>query len=99
MRHLAVELDGEVLAAAAMAVDGPTAFLDSIDTDQAHRHVGYGEALLIGCLAKAERAGCDLVALDALVDDWPRDWYARRGFTEIGRQWMATLLAAPSDVG
>lgn len=98
MRYLAVELDGEVRAAAA-ALDGATAFLDSVDTDQAHRGAGYGEALLLGCLATAERTGCDLVVLDALVDERPRDWYARRGDTEVGRHWMATLLAAPSDVG
>ena len=32
-------------------------------------------------------SGCDLVVLEAAGDDWPRHWYARRGFEEIGRTW------------
>jgi hypothetical protein len=38
------------------------------------------------------RAMVDIAAefgLDASVDDWPRTWYARRGFTETGRSWFA----------
>ena len=29
-------------------------------------------------------SGCDLVVLEAAADDWPRHWYARRGFAELG---------------
>ncbi|MGI8799361.1 MAG: GNAT family N-acetyltransferase [Pseudonocardia sp.] len=94
MRYLAVRVDGAVAAAASLAIDGATAWIDAIDTDPAHRRRGYGEAVLRGCLATAEAAGCDLVVLDALVTDWPRDWYARRGFTEVANAWMAILLVA-----
>jgi uncharacterized protein (DUF952 family)/ribosomal protein S18 acetylase RimI-like enzyme len=90
-RYLAVRVDGAVAAAASLAIDGATSWIDGIDTDPAHRRRGHGEAMLRGCLATAEAAGCDLVVLDALVTDWPRDWYARRGFGEVGHAWMATL--------
>jgi hypothetical protein len=35
----------------------------------------------------AAAAGCDLVVLEAVADDWPRNWYARRGFEVVGSVW------------
>jgi hypothetical protein len=30
--------------------------------------------------------------LEAAVRDWPRHWYARRGFTELGPTWECTRV-------
>ena len=86
---VAVRDAGGVVAAAQLRVDGATASLESVVTDPDVRRRGHGNALLDLALATAASAGCDLVLLDAAADDWPRHWYARRGFTEVGRTWDA----------
>ena len=86
---VAVREHGEVVAAAQLRVDGATASLESVVCDPAARRRGHGTAVLDRALAVAGSAGCDLVVLDAAADDWPRHWYARHGFTEVGRTWDA----------
>jgi len=86
---VAVREDGEVVAAAQLRVDGATASLESVLSDPAVRRRGYGDALLARALDTARAAGCDLVVLDAAADDWPQHWYARRGWTVVGRTWDA----------
>ena len=82
-------MGGTVVAAAVLKIDGATAGLDAVGTDPAHRGRGHGDALVTDALALAAAAGCDVVGLDASIDDWPRDWYARRGFAETTRSWFA----------
>jgi len=89
VRYLAVRMGGTVVAAAVLKIDGATAGLDAVGTDPAHRGRGHGDALVTDALALAAAAGCDVVGLDASIDDWPRDWYARRGFAETTRSWFA----------
>ncbi|MCW0213879.1 MAG: GNAT family N-acetyltransferase [Pseudonocardia sp.] len=90
VRYLAVrDPEGTVVAAAACAIDGATAVLDAVETATDQRGKGYGDALLRGAIAVAEAAGCDLLALDALAEDWPRHWYSRRGFTVVDESWAA----------
>ncbi|MGY1847248.1 MULTISPECIES: GNAT family N-acetyltransferase [unclassified Blastococcus] len=82
-----VREDGRVVAAAQLRVDGATAAVESVMTEPAARGRGYGDAVLTWVLGLAAEAGCDLVVLEASGDDWPRHWYARRGFTELGSTW------------
>jgi uncharacterized protein (DUF952 family)/GNAT superfamily N-acetyltransferase len=96
VRYLAVPADGELVASAVLAIDGGTALLDAVCTEPEHRRSGHGDALLSAAMAMAARAGCDLVVLNAAVDDWTRHWYTRRGFVDVGRSWSARLtLCAP----
>lgn len=89
IHHLAV-LDGDtVVAAATLERDGATAWIDGIETAREHRGRGHGRALLTRGRELAAEHGCDLVALSAEVDDWPRDWYLRAGFTAAGTQFEA----------
>lgn len=78
-----------VAASCLLKIDGATAVLDAVRTDPAHRRRGHGDALVAEARALAGRAGCDLVVLDAAVGDWPRHWYARRGFVPVGTSWAA----------
>ena len=89
VRYLAVRDRGDVVAAAVLKLDGATAALDAVGTDPAHRGRGHGDALVSEALALAAAAGCDVIGLDASLDDWPRLWYARRGFAETSRSWFA----------
>jgi uncharacterized protein (DUF952 family)/GNAT superfamily N-acetyltransferase len=90
---LVVREAGRVVASAQLRVDGATAAVDSVMTDPAHRGRGYADALLGRALQLAAEAGCDLVVLEAVADDWPRQWYARRGFAEVGRTWAVSRPA------
>jgi uncharacterized protein (DUF952 family)/ribosomal protein S18 acetylase RimI-like enzyme len=82
-----VREDGRVVAAGQLRVDGATAAVDSVLTDPAARGRGHADAVLARCLHLAAEAGCDLVVLEAAADDWPRHWYARRGFQELTSVW------------
>ncbi len=84
LHRLAVVVDDRVVAAATLRRDGATAWLDALETDRAHRGRGHGRALLARSRELAAEHGCDLLALGADVDDWPRDWYRRSGFTPVG---------------
>lgn len=90
---LVVREEGRVVAAAQLRVDGATAAVESVMTDPEARGRGYGDALLARALELAGEAGCDLVVLEAAADDWPRGWYARRGFAEVGRTWAVSRAA------
>lgn len=75
---------GKVVAAAQLRVDGATAAVDSVLTDPVARGRGFGDAVLARVVNLAVEAGCDLVVLEAAAADWPREWYARRGFETVG---------------
>ncbi|MGY1739789.1 MULTISPECIES: GNAT family N-acetyltransferase [unclassified Blastococcus] len=85
--HLAVLEAGRPVATAQLRVDGATAAVESVLTDAAARGRGHGDAVLAAAMDEAAAAGCDLVVLEADAADWPRAWYARRGFTEVGSVW------------
>jgi uncharacterized protein (DUF952 family)/ribosomal protein S18 acetylase RimI-like enzyme len=86
---IVVREDDRVVAAGQLCVDGATAVVDSVLTDPAARGRGHADAVLGRALELAADAGCDLVVLEAAADDWPRHWYARRGFEVVGSVWNA----------
>ena len=58
---------------------GTIGHIEDVAVHPAHGGKGHGDALVAEALALAAAAGCDVVGLDASVDDWPRRWYGRRG--------------------
>ena len=91
-----VRQQGRVVAAGQLRVDGGTAAVDSVLTDRTARRGGHAGAVLARILSLAAEAGCDLVVLEVAGDDWPRHWYARAGFTELGSTWD---VSAPGQTG
>lgn len=89
LRYLGIREGATVVACALLKIDGATAALDAVQIDPEHRGRGHGDALLGAALARAARAGCDLVGLAAEARDRPRGRYRRRGFTEVARSWVA----------
>lgn len=79
--------EGEVAACADLYLDSRTglAQVEDLVTATAHRGQGHGDALLGTGLALAADAGIPQLFLIADGNDWPREWYGRRGFAEIGR--------------
>lgn len=81
---------GAPVATTDLCVAGWATEVDGVATLQAHRGRGYGDAMLATALRIATDRGCEQVALTAMVEDWPREWYARRGFVTTGAAWAAT---------
>ena len=45
-------------------------------------------AALVGdAVRRARSAGCDVIWLRSRADGWPRHWYARIGFVDVGCRW------------
>jgi GNAT superfamily N-acetyltransferase len=86
---------GTIVAAADMAVRGSGAEIDGVATWPEHRGRGYGDALVATCVHEAVARGIPHLHLEALTDDWPRHWYARRGWVELGPFTSATRRPAP----
>ncbi|SHN86278.1 Uncharacterized conserved protein, DUF952 family [Geodermatophilus obscurus] len=90
---LAVREGGRVVSAGQLRVDGATAAFESLITDPAARGRGHGDAVLAAALDLAADAGRGLVVLEADATDWPRHWYARRGFVPVGATWEVSAQA------
>jgi uncharacterized protein (DUF952 family)/GNAT superfamily N-acetyltransferase len=84
---VAVRVEGHPVAAGQLRVDGATAVIESVMTEPHVRGRGHGDAVLARLVSLAAGAGCDLVVLEAHAGDWPRHWYARRGFAVLGSAW------------
>ncbi|MEU6850833.1 N-acetyltransferase [Actinacidiphila alni] len=65
--------------------------IEEVVTATTHVRRGYADINLATAAHLA--AGCPLLFLIADPDDWPRTWYARRGFTPIGRSHVFTRSA------
>jgi ribosomal protein S18 acetylase RimI-like enzyme len=84
-RFFAVLVDGEVASHADLYLDGESAQVEAVATDEAHRGRGYASAVTLRAVAEARAAGAAFVFLVASADDWPQRLYARLGFDEVGR--------------
>jgi ribosomal protein S18 acetylase RimI-like enzyme len=76
------------------ARDG-VAQIEDVEVLQEHRGRGLGRALVQHALEEGLRTA-DTVYLEALADDWPRELYARLGFTVVGRRDLYTRLPPPT---
>ncbi|MFJ3881167.1 GNAT family N-acetyltransferase [Streptomyces sp. NPDC090077] len=78
--------NGEVAAWTDLYLEpGPgIAQVEDLMTAEGHRRRGHADAVLAAALRRAADAGCRTRFLTADADDWPRHWYARRGFAVIG---------------
>ncbi|WP_234327261.1 GNAT family N-acetyltransferase [Streptomyces sp. NRRL WC-3742] len=79
--------EGEIAAWTDLYLDRTAglAQLEDLVTATPHRGRSHGDTLLATGLALAAAVGIPHLFLLAAADDWPRTWYTRRGFTEIGR--------------
>ncbi|XIE79919.1 GNAT family N-acetyltransferase [Streptomyces sp. SBR177] len=77
---------GEVASWADLYVDPATGVAQIEDLVTAEPYLGQGHAgvVLDTALRLAAAAGATTTFLTALADDWPRHWYARRGFVAVG---------------
>jgi uncharacterized protein (DUF952 family)/GNAT superfamily N-acetyltransferase len=76
--------DGVPVAGTQLRTDGATAAIEAVMTAPSARARGHGRALVGDAIRRARSAGCDVIWLLCLADDWPRRWYERMGFVDVG---------------
>ena len=83
-RYFAVKVDGEVVSYTDLYQDGPDAQVEDVGTLHEHRGRGYATALVLAAIAAAREKGAEFVLLVTDYEDWPKTWYQRLGFDELG---------------
>jgi len=81
--------DGVPVAGTQLRIDGATAAIEAVMTAPSARRRGHGAALIGDAIRRARSAGCDVIWLLCDADDWPRRWYERIGFVDVGSRWEA----------
>lgn len=98
VHRLAVRDGGAVVANLDLVVadtaHGVVAEVDAVETAPEARGRGHGDALLAAAVHRAVADGARWLVLQALADDWPKDWYAHRGFEAVGEAHSFTRPAA-----
>lgn len=99
VRYFAVHADGQVASCCELYSAEGIGQIESVVTLERFRNRGFGAAVTMRALEESRAAGHDLTFLVADARDWPREWYGRLGFAEIGRIWDFVREAepAPSD--
>jgi uncharacterized protein (DUF952 family)/GNAT superfamily N-acetyltransferase len=81
--------DGIPVAGTQLRIDGATAVIEAVMTAPSARERGHGRALVGDAIRRARAAGCDVIWLLCQADNWPRHWYERMGFVDVGCRWEA----------
>jgi ribosomal protein S18 acetylase RimI-like enzyme len=78
--------DGEVASFCALLEGDGIGEIDEVTTLPRFRGRGLGTAVVEAALQASLAGGNDLTFLVANSDDWPRAWYERLGFVEMGER-------------
>jgi RimJ/RimL family protein N-acetyltransferase/predicted GNAT family acetyltransferase len=93
-RFFAAVVDGAIAGWCELRQEGGVAQIEDVEVLEEFRGRGLGRAIVQHALDEGLHAG-DLVYLEALADDWPRELYAKLGFTVVGRRDVYTRLPSP----
>lgn len=93
-RYFAAVADGLVVGWCELYAGDGVAQIENVEVLAEHQGLGLGRALVQHALTQA-RAAADVVFLEALADDWPRELYAKLGFTVVDRVDVYTRLPHP----
>jgi RimJ/RimL family protein N-acetyltransferase len=93
-RFFAAEVDGAIAGWCELREQDGVAQIEDVEILEVFRGRGLGRAIVQQALDEGLRVG-DLVYLEALADDWPRELYAKLGFTVVGRRDVYTRLPGP----
>ncbi len=87
--------DGRVAAYCELRSDGDVAQIEDVNTLAEFRGRGLGRAVVQAAVDEGRRRG-ELVFLEALADDWPKELYARLGFDVVDERVL--FLRPPSPL-
>ncbi len=91
-RYFAAFVDGEVAAYCELRSDGETAQIEDVNTLGSARGRGLGRMVVQHALDQA-RPHHDVVFVEALADDWPKELYVKLGFDVVDERHL--FLRAP----
>jgi RimJ/RimL family protein N-acetyltransferase/predicted GNAT family acetyltransferase len=94
LRFFGAFADGQIAAYCELRSDGRTAQIEDVATLPAARGRGLGRAVVQFALEEAGRTH-DVVFLEALEDDWPRELYAKLGFDVVDERHLYLLTGHP----
>jgi RimJ/RimL family protein N-acetyltransferase len=93
-RFFAAFDDGEIAAYCEVRSDGVVAQIEDVNTLERFRRRGLGRAVVQHAVGEARKTH-EIVYLEALADDWPRELYAKLGFDVVGERHFNTLFPHP----
>ena len=93
-RFFAAFVGGEVAGYCEVRSREGVAQIEDVNTLERFRRRGLGRALVQHATDQAA-SGNDVVYLEALADDWPRELYSRLGFDVVGERHFNTLFPSP----
>src|SRR6266576_958303 len=93
-RFFAAFADGEIAAYCEVRNNGTVAQIEDVNTIPRFRKRGLGRAVVQYAVDEA-RSTNDIVYLEALAEDWPRQLYAKLGFDVVGERHFNTLFPHP----
>jgi RimJ/RimL family protein N-acetyltransferase len=93
-RYFAALAGGEVAGWCELYSRGGVAQIENVEVLAEHQGRGLGRALVQHALDEARRVA-EVVFLEALADDWPRELYAKLGFVAVDRVDLYTRLPDP----
>ncbi|HEY0417511.1 MAG TPA: GNAT family N-acetyltransferase [Gaiellaceae bacterium] len=93
-RYFAATDGGETAGWCEVYLRDGVAQIENVEVLEEHRGRGLGRAIVQHALDEALRAA-EVVFLEALADDWPRELYARLGFVAVDRIDVYTRLPHP----
>ncbi len=85
---------GRIAAYCEVRSDGGVAQIEDVNTLPAFRGRGLGRAVVQAAIDAANGSG-ELVFLEALADDWPKDLYAKLGFDVVDERVLFLLPPSP----
>jgi RimJ/RimL family protein N-acetyltransferase/predicted GNAT family acetyltransferase len=94
-RFFAAFEQGRVAAYCELRSDGAVAQIEDVNTLPELRGRGLGRAMVQAAADEARRSG-ELVFLEALADDWPKELYAKLGFDVVDERVL--FLRPPSPL-
>jgi ribosomal protein S18 acetylase RimI-like enzyme len=86
-RLFAAFTEGEIGSFCALFQEGGVGQIDEVTTIERFRRRGLATAAVEAALRASLADGDELTFLVADESDWPREWYARLGFEQIGRRY------------
>jgi RimJ/RimL family protein N-acetyltransferase/predicted GNAT family acetyltransferase len=93
-RFFAAHVDGEVAAYSEVRSANGVAQIEDVNTIERFRRRGLARMVVQHALEEAQRTN-DVVYLEALADDWPRELYAKLGFETLGERHFITRFPHP----
>ena len=98
-RFFAQRIDGRFAGSCELYVDGDVAQIEDVNTLEEFRGRGVARNVVLHAAEEAAGSGATFVFLFADAQDWPRGFYGRLGFDEVGHSRLFTRFPEGQSKG